>query len=187
MRKRSSSAGNVGIKAGQRSRKNTLTRSIAFPSTILGEDTLKALRRYMLCFALVNFDIDQGPDCDNVYPSTPFSASELSDIAFSSFPDSTLHAHGAATSFSTFSWRIPRDRSRKMSKTEPNCNFLYGHVSFLQQKNESVKRNYVQRSLVLITHRPDLLGLFSTVMNVLGPLHTKPEAQASAIIEVVRN
>lgn len=129
----------------------------------------------------------EGNDVDSVWPATPFTPSELSDIAFSSFPDSATQGVGlGSNSLTTFTWRIPRDRTRQVIETQTSYDFLYGHVSFSQQKSEAFRRNYLQRSLVLITHRPEMIGLFSTLMDMLGPLHTKPEAQASAIIEVVR-
>ena len=121
-----------------------------------------------------------GPDLDNAYPLTTFTAAEQADIAFSSFPDSSA-SQIPETSFTSFSWRISRTRSAKISSGD---GYLYGYALFMQQKNEEFRRNYQQRSLVLITHRSDLCGLFSTMMNLLGPLHTKSDAQAATIVEV---
>jgi hypothetical protein len=163
------------IKKGtERSRKNTLTRSVHFPSTVLSADQLAAFRRYALCFALVQFDLDKGPDLDSVFPAYPFTASEKADIAFSSFPD-TAAAHSNSVSF-TFNWRIPR--------TDDQAGFLYGYCAFSQQKNERLRRNYLQRSLVLITHCSDLHGLFMTLADHLGALHTKSDHQAAVLLEV---
>jgi hypothetical protein len=164
-------------KAGDRSRRDSYTRS-KFPSAPLPIDQLEAFRRHALCFALVQFDLDKGPDLDAVYPPCAFTSSEKGDIAFSSFPDTSASTSTESTIL-TFNWRIPREASSK----DPNP-FYYGYCSFLQQRDEKLRRNYLQRSLVIITHRPDLHGLFMTLAEHLGSLHSKSEHQAAVLLEV---
>lgn len=55
---RSTSRGSSPIDADRR---RTLTRALKFPKAEMGEDILARLRRYLVCFAVVNFDIDVGP------------------------------------------------------------------------------------------------------------------------------
>lgn len=71
------------------------------PAAPLTADVLAASRRWFYTFALVNFDLDEGPDFDNCYPPANFSSAQSTNIAFSSFPDC------AKTGSLMFSWRIP--------------------------------------------------------------------------------
>ncbi|EGG10882.1 uncharacterized protein MELLADRAFT_92230 [Melampsora larici-populina 98AG31] len=78
-----------------------LKKTMPIPAAHLTADVLAASRRWFYTFALVNFDLDEGPDFDNCYPPADFSSAQLTNIAFSSFPDC------AKTGSLMFSWRIP--------------------------------------------------------------------------------
>ncbi|KDE04606.1 hypothetical protein MVLG_04986 [Microbotryum lychnidis-dioicae p1A1 Lamole] len=213
-----------------------------FPEVAMDARILHRLRRYILCFAIVEFDIDLGPALSEVYPPTRFPKSLRSNIAFSSLPEGedqlpTAGAH-------TFSWRIPIPRrptsTTSVSSGNASANgdqidddpflatlmhteattsrstlgsgrmssevgqdqdsaqeddqgagdlgsrsdgHLHGFVYFLQEKNDTVRRGYTQQSLVLITHRPSLVGLFSITIATLGPLHFKHSSQGGGMVE----
>ncbi|GAA6003056.1 uncharacterized protein JCM10292_000315 [Rhodotorula paludigena] len=171
----------------------TLTRRISFPDHALSPTALARLRRYVLCFALVDFDIDQGPNLDNAYPPTRLPPHVQTNLAFSSLPEGTdlphpalLPDHGYA-----YHWRIPypadddldRLEARqppgqdapfeRLPRAEAADGALHGFVWFVREQDDRLRRGFSQRSLVLITHLPDLAGLFSSLVAILGPLHFK--------------
>ncbi|PLW54862.1 hypothetical protein PCANC_05710 [Puccinia coronata f. sp. avenae] len=183
-----------------------LKRTLPVPDhTQLSSIKINLLRRWILTFALINFDLDEGPDFDNCYPPLPLSSSQMSNIAFSSFPDC------AKSGSLIFSWRIPDNssasslslptpeptlkltppspatttttRQRRAITTSPSkphlpSSDLSGYVYFVQERDPSVFRGYNQRSLVLITHLPDYVGLFSTLVARLGPLYSTQGAKS---------
>ncbi|UZJ52789.1 hypothetical protein CBS101457_002109 [Exobasidium rhododendri] len=61
-----------------------------------------ALQRWVLSVGCVNFDLDKGPDLEFLYPSLGISREERDNIAFSSFPDTSIFDDGQAV----FSWRV---------------------------------------------------------------------------------
>lgn len=63
-----------------------------------------------------------------------------------------------------------KGKGKKVEEVEES---LFGFVWFLQEKNTELKRNYTQRSLVLMTTISSLSGLFSTLIGILGPLYFK--------------
>ncbi|GJN93678.1 hypothetical protein Rhopal_006735-T1 [Rhodotorula paludigena] len=171
----------------------TLTRRISFPDHALSPTALARLRRYLVCFALVDFDIDQGPNLDNAYPPTRLPPQVQTNLAFSSLPEGTdlphpalLPDHGYA-----YHWRIPypadddldRLEARqppgqdapfeRLPRAEAADGALHGFVWFVREQDDRLRRGFSQRSLVLITHLPDLAGLFSSLVAILGPLHFK--------------
>lgn len=98
----------------------TLTRRISFPDHALSPTALARLRRYLVCFALVDFDIDQGPNLDNAYPPTRLPPQVQTNLAFSSLPEGTdlphpalLPDHGYA-----YHWRIPYPSEDDLDRLE---------------------------------------------------------------------
>ncbi|KAA1095800.1 hypothetical protein PGTUg99_031568 [Puccinia graminis f. sp. tritici] len=185
-----------------------LKQTLAVPDLhSLDHHALAAASRWILTFALINFDLDEGPDFDNCYPPVQFTPSQMSNIAFSSFPDC------AKSGSLIFSWRIPASSSfpstpntatntannripappgsyssakptLKLTSPSPDLSQppftltkptpssdMCGYVYFVQERDPSVLRGYNQRSLVLITHLSDYVGLFSTLVSRLGPLY----------------
>ncbi|KAJ1938053.1 hypothetical protein EC988_007707, partial [Linderina pennispora] len=67
-----------------------LTRSASLEARI-NRSTRRSMSKWIMCFATVNFDVDQGPTLNLVYPHVPFSESERAAICFSSMPDSTIY------------------------------------------------------------------------------------------------
>ena len=157
-----------------------------------------AMQRWVLSVACVNFDLELGPDVEFLYPPLEISKEEKDNIAFSSFPDTTVFADGTLV----FSWRIrevPLDASAASAPYIPDLaeqktrrrfswiarqpatasmpaptassrstSYLYGYTFFLQRRDQSVRRGYLQKSLVILTHLPHV-ALFSEVVARLGP------------------
>ncbi|KAJ1821779.1 hypothetical protein LPJ75_000629, partial [Coemansia sp. RSA 2598] len=126
--------------------------------------TRESLAQWLVCFATVQFDVDQGPMLNLLYPHVHFSESERAAICFSSMPDSTIYE--LYDSAYTFHFRIdpvrlglPKDQI-----------FLYGHVFFRQKRDPLMRRGGFQRSVVVISHLP-YHGLFSRMVHMLGPLY----------------
>lgn len=104
-----------------------------------------------------------------------FRESVRKSIAFSSLPEGEGELPAGPHAFT---YRIPsrnvndRDDNTAVTPGLPDEDgFLHGFVHFMRVPDEESKRGYVQRSLVLITHRPSLVGLFSAILAILGPLH----------------
>lgn len=108
--------------------KGSIRKVGRFPSEDMQLDagTVKRLERWIKCFCLVEFDLDQGPvsqrnllephdirlsflcfsllqDLDSTYPLMAWPPSLQSNIAFSSLPEGDLPTAGAHS----YSWRIP--------------------------------------------------------------------------------
>ncbi|GAA5989022.1 hypothetical protein JCM10908_006273 [Rhodotorula pacifica] len=189
------------------SRTDTLTRRMSFPLAELDPSTLHRIKRTLVTFALVEFDIDSGPNLDNTYPPTRFPRSIQQNIAFSSLPegaDLPLPGSGQEEGYA-YSWRIPYPSEEELVRADADAaarageegkdrrverlplaseqeeegggGSLYGYVWFVREQDSRLRRGYAQRSLVLITHLPSLSGLFSSLMQILGPLHFKHAQQ----------
>ena len=101
-------------------KRQTLTRRISFPSHSLPPAHLALLRRWLVCFALVDFDIDSGPNLDNAFPPTRFPETTRHNIAFSSLPEAgalpqpdDLPDGGYA-----YHWRIPYPAEDDLARVE---------------------------------------------------------------------
>lgn len=99
-----------------------------------------------------------------MFPPTPqFSAHDLSTICFNSFPERT-----DALEDSTFHFRFRHSSPGidvEPSEEDPNC--WYGYCLFRQQQDPTVKRNYRQKSLVLISQH-GFTSLFQHIVETLG-------------------
>ncbi len=62
----------------------------------------RLLQRWILSIGCVTFDLELGPDLEFLYPPLGISKEEKDNIAFSSFPDTSIFDDG----FTTFSWRV---------------------------------------------------------------------------------
>lgn len=61
-----------------------------------------ALQRWVLSVGCVTFDLERGPELEFLYPSLGISREERDNIAFSSFPDTSIFDNGSCV----FSWRV---------------------------------------------------------------------------------
>ncbi|KAJ2083301.1 hypothetical protein H4R24_000948 [Coemansia sp. RSA 988] len=121
------------------------------------------LQRWMMCFGMVHFDVDQGPTLHLAYPHMEFSSGERAAISFSSMPDSTIHE--LYDSVYTFNFRVDPLRLG----LPKGCIFLHGHVFFRQKRDPLMRRGGFQRSVVIISQQP-FHGLFKRLAHALGPL-----------------
>ncbi|KAG0306834.1 Protein dennd6a [Linnemannia gamsii] len=125
------------------------------------------LRQWMVCFCVVNFDLEKGQAIESVYPPSEFTPEESKNICFSSFPDSNTFDVGDTV----FNFRI-RSTTAGRAATGPttDAGFLYGYVFFRQKQDPSIRRGYFQKSVVVLTQHP-FIGLFSKIVSVLGPAY----------------
>ncbi|EPQ27383.1 uncharacterized protein PFL1_04922 [Pseudozyma flocculosa PF-1] len=89
-----------------------VTEAAALPE----EPTLdrEAMQRWVLSVGCVTFDLELGPDLEFLYPPLGISREERDNIAFSSFPDTSIFDDGS----SVFSWRV-REVPLDSSQSEP--------------------------------------------------------------------
>ncbi|KZV84127.1 DUF1630-domain-containing protein [Exidia glandulosa HHB12029] len=127
---------------------------------------LVAMRRWILCIAIVNFDIDTGPIVDQMYPSASLDAGLKENIAFSSFPD----ASSAESRTEIHSFRVRHAAGGALETTTVQDGFMYGFAYFLQRRDQALKRGFLQRSVVILTHLP-YPSLFTVVISKLAPLY----------------
>jgi hypothetical protein len=111
---------------------------------------------WLTCFCVVKFDIEIGQTLEYTYPPMQFTDEEITNICFMSFPDSNSSTGDTMYSF----------RTKYGGITD---SFLHGYVFFRQEKDPTVARGYVQRSVVLMSPHP-YVGLFKKVMSVVGPI-----------------
>ncbi|KAF4571023.1 hypothetical protein EYR40_007507 [Pleurotus pulmonarius] len=161
----------------------------------LDSAAVKRVQRWITGIALVDFDIDQGPVLCAVYPSMALTASDISNIAFSSFPDSPQFEEGSqmhsfrlrlAPSTLKPSPRIPSSSTSSLSTPVaipssaiiPNYHtasqplFINGFSYFTQFKDPNNRRGYRQQALVLLTLH-SYPALFSFVLSLLGPIYAR--------------
>lgn len=72
------------------------------------------MQRWVLSVGCVNFDLELGPDLEFLYPPLGISREERDNIAFSSFPDTSIFDDGSLV----FSWRV-REVPLDSSTSEP--------------------------------------------------------------------
>lgn len=72
------------------------------------------MQRWVLSVGCVNFDLELGPDLEFLYPPLGISREERDNIAFSSFPDTSIFDDGSLV----FSWRV-REVPLNSSESEP--------------------------------------------------------------------
>ncbi|KAF9500004.1 hypothetical protein BDN71DRAFT_1257282 [Pleurotus eryngii] len=159
----------------------------------LDSAAVSRVQRWITGIALVEFDIDLGPVLCAVYPSMALTASDVSNIAFSSFPDSPqfeegrqIHSFRLHLTHSTLtpSPRIPSPSTSSLSTpvmipssaiipdypTTSQPLFINGFSYFTQCRDPSSRRGYRQQALVLLTIH-SYPALFSLVLSLLGPIH----------------
>ncbi|KAG8701112.1 hypothetical protein FRC09_005550 [Ceratobasidium sp. 395] len=132
----------------------------------LEADRIPALQRWIISVAVVDFDLDIGPVVANLYPNIKLDAPDRENIAFSSFPDTTLFDTGTQT----HSFKIRLSQAISLSSSDhPSVSILYGYACFMQRKDPTSKRGYLQRSVVFLTHLP-YVGLFDRAISLFGPM-----------------
>lgn len=112
---------------------------------------------WVSCLCVVKFDTDYGPVLESSFPPTDFTEDELSNICFLSFPDSNSNLDGDTV----YTFRLRRGGKEG--------EYEYGYVFFRQEKDDSMRRGYLQKSVVLLS-KYGFSKLFQQVVAVIGPL-----------------
>lgn len=128
--------------------------------------TLKpgALRRWVLAFCIIRFDIEQGQVVEECFPPDSLTPDHQLVVAFSSFPDSMSQHHSRHRSSihdSIFSFRFP--------SADTGDGFIYGYVFNRQRQDERLPRGGEQNSVVILSHSP-YTSVFRPLLQILGPL-----------------
>ncbi|KAK9365402.1 hypothetical protein V1509DRAFT_660958 [Lipomyces kononenkoae] len=115
---------------------------------------VRDLRKWMICFCALDFNVNIGPEFECIYPPVEFSEQDLKTICFSSFPEQSYP--DSALAFHTFRFKPTSDIHLPSSAVLSQSPFakeqyLYGYVLFAQRKDASRARHYSQKSLALIS------------------------------------
>eukprot|EP00048_Salpingoeca_helianthica_P001165 m.47219 g.47219 ORF g.47219 m.47219 type:complete len:732 (+) comp11243_c0_seq1:98-2293(+) len=100
---------------------------------------IRRLSPWLTCVCVFVFDLERGQALETVYPPSCLPQATLDLIKFLAFPDSNT----GSMDEQEFSLRVP-------TAINKNC-FHYGAVHFRQWADPSVRRGYVQKSVVVIT------------------------------------
>jgi len=97
-------------------------------------EDLAALRQWVLSVACINFDLELGPDVEFLYPPLEISKEEKDNIAFSSFPDTSVFSDGSLV----FSWRVREVPLEASSAAAP-------HIPDMADKSQMLARRFSRR------------------------------------------
>ncbi|KAL7413136.1 hypothetical protein BDY24DRAFT_341111 [Mrakia frigida] len=144
------------------------------------------MRRWAEAFVVVNFNLDVGPEVERCVPERRWGIGVGENIAFSSFPDTTLFNEGHLSWSFKLNDPLPNPSASSSSSSsstalgeeelDPNGGEgggqqegrLFGFVLFLQKRDGKIKRGYFQKSLVLLTPLP-YPSLFTNIVSFLAP------------------
>jgi len=106
-------------------------------------EDLGALRQWVLSVACINFDLELGPDVEFLYPPLEISKEEKDNIAFSSFPDTTVFSDGSLV----FSWRVREVPLEASAAAAPNIPDMADRSQMLSRRfSHRLKRSLLIRS-----------------------------------------
>ncbi|KAI9830229.1 MAG: hypothetical protein M1819_005756 [Sarea resinae] len=151
--------------------------SYPFPTT--------ALRNWVIAFVVCNFNVDIGPEIELVYPETNFTQSDLSAICFNSFPD---RQDGEVTDDLKFHFTL-RNHSSLISGSDGSSirklDYFYGSCVFRQEADILAKRNFGQKTLVLVSHL-DFPSLHLRILDLMTSTDfiNNPDALEAACIQI---
>ncbi|KAG6853479.1 hypothetical protein C0991_004095 [Blastosporella zonata] len=142
-------------------------------------ETAERMRRWIIGIAIVDFDLDDGPVLEGIFPPSILLPAEAENLAFSSFPDSLQFDQGSQS----HSFRIREQLNSINAEKRPPTKdgFIYGYSHFTQKKDATSKRGYEQRSVVILTQH-QFPALFSLLISIFGPLfhqHGLPMLEAA--------
>ncbi|WFD18887.1 hypothetical protein MCAP1_001100 [Malassezia caprae] len=117
---------------------------------------LGALRQWVLSVACINFDLELGPDVEFLYPPLEISKEEKDNIAFSSFPDTSVFSDGSLV----FSWRVREVPLEASAAAAP-------HIPDMADKSQMLSRR--------ISHRlKRSLSICHAAESTKSPAHLAP-------------
>ncbi|KAK6509320.1 hypothetical protein TWF481_004076 [Arthrobotrys musiformis] len=126
--------------------------------------SVEKLREWLIAFVVCDFNVDLGPEIEWIYPYSPFSPADLTTICFNSFPD--RNNPDDLTTDTSFHFRFrhtSKDIKVPSSELVSHPEFWFGYCLFRQQRDETVKRKYGQKSFVVVSQH-DFTSLFRDQM-----------------------
>ncbi|KAG9458236.1 hypothetical protein H6P81_002744 [Aristolochia fimbriata] len=147
---------------------------------------LTSLRRWVVAFCAIRFDLEQGQVIEECYPSGSLIPEEELEIAFNSFPDSMSQSQNRSSIHDCmFFFRFPCRRSSLSANSSSDNNkagaanrrsinrtgskYIYGYVFNRQRQDERLKRGGEQKSVVILSYSP-YSSVFKPLLQILGPL-----------------
>lgn len=132
---------------------------------------------WLHCVCVVTFDLEIGQALEFKYPEhVALSDKERSNISYLSFPDSNSGCMGDTQ----YCFRIRRDAlsSDDVILSEhsvdfpavllPDTSHYYGYVYFRQVRDQTLRRGYFQKSVVLLSPLP-YFNFFKEVVEIIAP------------------
>jgi len=134
---------------------------------------------WLRALAVAEFDVDVGQTIAAVYPPGSLSDGELKKLAYLSLPDSNT----AQLSDVTYSFRLRCDTMPLWAAAPGQHDYELGVAYFRQRADTTVRRGFVQQSLVALSHHP-FLALWKQVVRVVGGAFFAAVAAAAGAREV---
>jgi len=109
---------------------NKKRKKLTIKKDVLTDKELDGFHRWVLCFCIVNFDLEVGQAIEYIYPPTDLTEEEKKNVSFSAFPDSNSSSHKGN---SIFCFRM---------KSGPSTEKLYHHqhhfspISLMKKEDE---------------------------------------------------
>ena len=117
---------------------------------------------WIRAFLVINFDLEFGQKLTHMYPKIPLLDSEITNLCFLSFPETTT----LEDKDTIYSFRMPRHGPVENKRKK----FFYGCVLFRQRRDETISRGYLQKSVLLLSMRP-FDALFKSIIGIVVPLY----------------
>jgi len=111
-------------------------------------------KHWAVAFIVCNFNVDIGPEIEILYPpDVPFTTADLSAICFNSFPEqqNTETAEDLSYDFAITN-NSPDIKLSSPNAPHGSADTFYGSCIFRQEFDDTMKRSFNQRTLVLISH-----------------------------------
>ena len=146
-----------------------LSESTDVKNDILCSQTQTAdnFHHWVSCFCVVTFDIELGQVIEKVFPKNYcLTEIERTNICYLAFPDSNTGCMGDTS----FHFRIRSTAKHGVNAFNQDLKYQTGYVLFRQVKNESIKRGYFQKSVVLLTRLP-YVDLFLNLTKLIAPAY----------------
>ncbi|KAL9243346.1 hypothetical protein vseg_017244 [Gypsophila vaccaria] len=148
----------------------------------------ESLRKWVVAFCVIRFDLEQGQVIEECYPPGCLTHDDELEVAFSSFPDSVSQNHNRSSIHDCiFFFRFRRRRGGEQTdvasseivgvvkdkdsdgERDDGSSFLYGFVFNRQRHDERLKRGGEQKSVVILSQNP-YSSVFRPLLQIMGPL-----------------